>query len=386
VTGSLAPREDFPGLLSYEAYLNTAAIGLAPRPSRDKLLAAIADYFLDPYRRESGTLEELDRASRLLSQLYGFDPARTAYGESTTHMMVRAATALAQQGLIGVTEHDFPGVVVALRSACRRLGCRVRVYPGQPEEALLQALEDGARVLATSSVYWVTGHRLDTGRIARAARKAGAYLVVDAIQHLGGVMVDMQDLEVDAFCAASKKWLLAPHSGLAVCHLSARALQQEPAWYGLNNAQIQDKQAYWADPYKDLESLPPLREDGHRYTAPSGINYMQALALRTTLEYHQELGPQNIHKHILQLARELAETAADAELQPYNEKPQTGIILLRTNQPYHKEAQIAQKLRQEGYAISHRGQAGIHGIRVSIHAYNNTNDIQKLIIKIKQLI
>jgi len=386
VTGSLAPREDFPGLLSYEAYLNTAAIGLAPRPSRDALLAAIADYFLDPYRRESETLEELDRASRLLQQLYGFDPARSAYGESTTHMMVRAATALAGEGLIGVTEHDFPGVIVALRSACRRLGCRVGVYRGQPEEALLQALEEGARVLATSSVYWVTGHRLDTGRIARAARRAGAYLVVDAIQHLGGILVEEDDLEADAFCAASKKWLLAPHSGLAICHLSTRALQAEPAWYGLNNAQIPDKQAYWADPHKDLETLPPLREDAHRYTAPSGINHLQALALRTTLEYHQKLGPQNIHQHILQLARELAETAIDAGLQPHTEKPQTGIILLHTNQPHHKEAQIAQRLRQEGYAISHRGQAGIHGIRVSIHAYNNTNDINKLITRLKQLL
>jgi len=386
LTGPFVSREDFPALLSYRAYLNTAAIGLSPRHARDMLLARVADYFLDSYGWEGRTLEELEAASRLLHDLYGFDPARVAIGESTTHMIVRAATALAGDGVIGLSEHEFPGIVVALRSACRSLGCRVRLYRGAPEEALEEAARDGARVLVGSTVYWVTGHRLDTGRVVAAARRHGAGVVLDAIQQLGGVPVVEGDLEADALCAASKKWLLAPHSGLAVCHLSGRMLEEaEPAWYGLNNADIPDKQAYWASPDKDLEGLPALRGDGHRFTAPSGIQYLQAHALRATLEYLAGLDWPRGYRHVLELARRLADLAVDAGFEPLPEHPAAGIVLVRTGLPHEREAGVARRLRASGIAVSHRGQAGIHGIRASVHVYNSEEDVDLFVEYLRRL-
>ena len=379
--------EDFPGLLSYKAFLDTAAISLAPKTARDTILSAIADYFLDPPAAEGRVLEELERSMMLLGEVFGWDPERIGFGESTTHMIVRVATALAGPGgVIAASNHEFPGIILALRSACRRLGCTVRVYEaGTPEEALLEGLEDGASVLVGSTVYWVTGHRLDTSRIVPKARARGAYTVLDVIQHLGGPMLGEHDLEADALCAASKKWLLAPHSGLAVCHLSGRALGHEPPWYGLNNSDIPDRQAYWADPAKPRQELLPLRSDGHRYTAPSGIQYLHALALRATLEYHARLDRRKVDQHITSLARIIVEEATRAGFETPEPEPGSGIVLIQTGLPFEREAKIAERLRSEGIRISHRGQAGIHGIRASVHIYNNTEDVEKLIRRLKEL-
>lgn len=112
---------------------------------------------------------------------------------------------------------DFPSNVLPWRRLVPDF-VEVREVPfdnHDPETGLEQALDRSVRLLAVSSVRYDSGVRLDLDRLGRAAREAGALLVVDAIQHLGALPLDVADTPVDFVVGGSHKWLLAPE-GLAL--------------------------------------------------------------------------------------------------------------------------------------------------------------------------
>ena len=378
-------RGDFPGLGRYRVYLNTAAVGLVPRPARDALVQRLMVFSEDPLGVESGIVESLRQIEALLEMLYGIPQGEVAWGESTTHMIARIAVAAAGGGTIAVTEHEFPGVVYALRTYCGSVGCRVIIARGEPEEALEEALDGGADVLVASSVFWVTGRRLDVARLAGKARRRGAYLVVDAIQHLGALPADAL-LEADAFCASSKKWLLAPHSGLAFCRVSRRLVESaQPPWAGLNNMNVGDRNLFWLDPGKRLDTLPPLRGDAWRFNAPSGIGYLQVAGLEETLRYLSQIPVEAVYEHIMMLRRHLVELLEDAGIGYYRvpEGLESGIILVETGLPPQGDMSVAKILASRGVSVSARGQAGLHGLRVSLHMYNSLRDVDVFVEELR---
>ena len=61
-----------------------------------------------------------------------------------------------------------------------------------------------------SHVSWATGALLDVAGAVRAARRAGAAVVVDGAQSVGAIPVDVAALGVDAYAFPAHKWLLGP--------------------------------------------------------------------------------------------------------------------------------------------------------------------------------
>ena len=59
------------------------------------------------------------------------------------------------------------------------------------------AIDRRTRALLVSSVGWVTGERLDLASLSQLAEDRGFFLVVDAVQHLGGVSLDCSALRID---------------------------------------------------------------------------------------------------------------------------------------------------------------------------------------------
>ena len=64
------------------------------------------------------------------------------------------------------------------------------------------------RAVVVSSTQWSNGYRIDLPALADACQRAGAWLVVDAIQQAGAVPVATDG--VDFLIAGGHKWLNAP--------------------------------------------------------------------------------------------------------------------------------------------------------------------------------
>lgn len=115
----------------------------------------------------------------------------------------------------------------------------VQVEPGRAADvaAVRDALSRGADGLLCVHVETSTGVRHPVEVLARAARAAGARVLVDGIASAGGERVAVDDMGFDAFVTASQKGFEAP-PGIAVVALGPRgrerlAARREPpqSWY-----------------------------------------------------------------------------------------------------------------------------------------------------------
>lgn len=95
---------------------------------------------------------------------------------------------------------------------------------GDPEAALIAAMDERTRIVAVSSVQFSDGLRLDIRKLGAACDSNKALLCVDAIQQLGVLPVDVEACGVDCLAAGAHKWLMGPEGlGVFYCREQARS-------------------------------------------------------------------------------------------------------------------------------------------------------------------
>lgn len=366
-------------------YLNAASQGLAPDYSIGEAHRALELQATDPDRAAVELWSEVERLRGLVESLYGFPRERVGVGESTSHCLQRMITSLGHVR-IAYPREEFPGVILLLKTHCRRAGCTLAPYEGRPEEALKAAVDDGVEALLVSAVSWVTGYRADLAEITRYAHRRGVIVIVDAVQHFGALILREGEGEADGYASSTRKWLLAPHSNTALCVAGDRLLGGEPASYGLGNASITDWGAYWSNPDKRCDDDLPLRRDGHRYSAPTGLLYNSVVAARASLEYLTRIGIVNVERHISRLREELIEGLGDLGLTlpaaEYGAHRLGGIVSFDAG-GYDVNKRLYSDLTGAGFSVSLRGQDGYSYIRVSPHVYNTSGDVSSFLSKLK---
>lgn len=209
-------RSEFPWTAE-TTYLNNASIG--PLPERTRLV-------LEEFNRKRAAPHQLpDRelfagmaeSRRLAAELIGASPEEIGLTINTGFGLSLAARALPLEAgdIVLTSDREFPANVypwMLLKDSGITLELTPTTASGWPDEdRLLERLRDPrVRVLAISLVQFSNGYTVDLGRLSRATREAGVYLVVDAIQAVGQVPVDLRKTPVDVLACGGQKWLLSP--------------------------------------------------------------------------------------------------------------------------------------------------------------------------------
>jgi selenocysteine lyase/cysteine desulfurase len=166
-----------------------------------------------------------------------------------------------------------------------------------PEDALFSLVDTRTRLITISSVQFSTGLRMNLSRIGEFCKSHGILFCVDAIQSLGAVRCDVQEIKADFVMADGHKWMLGPE-GLAVfyCHPEARSrlhLNQ----YGWH--MIEDMGDF------DLKDW-RIAESGRRFECGSP-NMMGIKALSASLSLLLEAGMEQVERDILKKSEYLFE-------------------------------------------------------------------------------
>jgi cysteine desulfurase / selenocysteine lyase len=297
----------------------------------------------------------------LLGERLGVQPQRILFVGSTTEALNLTARSIVWRSgdRIVVPADEFPSVAYPWAHASHA-GARLVEIPipseSDREARVLDAIGPGTRAVAVSHVHSRTGTVLDIERVGQACQAAGALLVVDGIQAVGAIPVTIGE-EVDVYCAATFKWLIAGF-GLAVLVVSDRALAaMEPA-------------------YRGYENPPPDRN--LRY---SHWNYPVIYALAAALEFLAEISPEVIYRRVAALGGRLADgvgrlgyTVAAAP------GPRAGIVSF---DPHVRDAEaLVTDLAERGIDVAARG--GL--LRVSPHFYNTASDIDRFLGTLEELV
>jgi selenocysteine lyase/cysteine desulfurase len=250
-------------------------------------------------------------------------------------------------------------------------GVEVRRVPsrqGRIEiDDLVAALDTRTRVVSLSFVEFASGFRNDLAAVGALCQERGIRFFVDAIQGLGVLPLDVSRLGIDYLAADGHKWLLGPE-GAGIFWIRRDRVEELHAvgvgWHSVVGA--------WDFSRIDFRLKP------HAGRWESGtLNVGGIVALGASLGLLLEAGIEAVRDRVLALTDHLCERAPAAGWTVWSSRrdaDRSGIVSL-VPPPGRDPAAVVKELRRQGVVVNHR--AG--RLRVSPHAYNTPDEIDRLV-------
>ena len=369
----------FPPRPSGTTFLNAAYMTPKPKASLAALHRTIdrlacpnfgAEDFFDPPERVRG----------LLAQLVGGSPAQysltgaVSFGVSTLvwNLRARAEAIVGQRRRVVGVDGQFPSNVQGWRRL-EDAGFELVLVPGGSgaTESLVNELDERTALVAVEPLSWTDGLRLDLPAVARAAREAGALLVVDVTQSAGVDAPLPDSMPVDVVVGAGYKWLLGPY-GTGFLRLDpALAAKLEPlesSWKNFEGASDFNRLGdYLPGPFSTAASF-----DHGQSSA-----FVRLAGWEPALQSLVDIGLEEVRAHTARFATAVLEGLDPSryEVSPVGAPHQaTHLFRIAPLDPSDFEPG-SRRLAEAGIVVSQR--AG--GWRISPHVYNGSADLQCLI-------
>ncbi len=357
------------------AYLDHAAVAPLPVPARDAVVAWSRG------AAERGDLDwpqwaaAVERTRLLCADMLGAAEDLVAFVPNTTAGICLVAEGFPwQPGDNMVTlANEFPSNLYPWLNLAGR-GVETRLVPVEAEgiepDAILARCDDRTRLISVSWVGYASGWRMDVDGLVNQAHERGILVFLDAIQGLGVFPLDVTATEVDFLAADGHKWMLGPE-GAGIFYLRRENLDLlRPLGIGWNSV-VQGSNF-------DLIDL-NLRPSARRYEGGSQ-NMVGVMALGASLQMLIDAGLNSkesaIAHRVLDITdracRRLQEVGAEIVSRRQWERA-SGIVSFRVTG--HDSMQLRRACLDAGVVLSCRG----GNLRISPHAYNNQEDIERLI-------
>ena len=362
IATAVIPFDEFP-ILEHGLYANHAAIAPWPRLTSQ----AVADFAVEnsetgPEKYNHWLLRETKLRKRLASLVNAVSEDDIALLKNTTEGVCTVAN--------GVDWRHGDNVILPLGEfpsnrlpwlALQSLGVEIREVDirstSEPEQALLEGMDQRTRLLSVSAVQWTDGFRLKLETLGEACQQNGVFFFVDAIQQLGGMQIDVQACHIDFLAADGHKWLLAPE-GIAVFYCREGIREQ-----------LQVSQQGWRmvdEPYQFNRDQWQPSKTAIRFEAGSPNTLGQA-ALFASVGLLQDVGLQQVEANITAnsyaLSNGLAEIPGIELLRAFDPNRVSGIVSFKLADGH--PARLHRALKGAGLSCAVRGDA----IRLSPHFY-----------------
>ena len=233
-----------------------------------------------------------------------------------------------------------------------------------------KSITTDTRVLVTSFVQFATGFRQDLAALGRLCRERSLIFVVDATQGMGVFPIDVVNSGIDFLVFSGYKWAQAGY-GVGGLYVAPRFLNPTSfpvaGWWS-----VRDPEAVVNDRL-DLKETAAALEVGCPHFA--GI-----FALGAALRLFEEIGKLRIEERIHELTDYLHHRLERERFNiasPLKREQQSGITIVEM----HNAPDIVKRLAEKNIIVSARGK----GLRVSVHIFNNFDDIDRLIVGLREL-
>ena len=359
-------REAIPALDGI-TYLNTGAASPAPRPVVEAVTDRVEHHqYVAPAAEGMypALFAAFDDARESVADVLGAAPDEIALTRSTADGINRIATALPWEAgdVVVRTDCEHPAGILPWERLADRHGIETRVVEttrGRLDRDRLTTALDGAALLCLSSITWNYGTRLPIAEAVAMAHDAGARVLVDAVQSPGQTTVDLDAWGADFVVGAGHKWLLGPWGAgfLYVADDATAALDPQHVGYR-SVADPNDLERGFAAGARRLEI-------GTASPAPHA-------GLAAAIECLDSVGFDTIEGRIERLTDRLKQGLdGDALLSP--RAYESGLVTVDVDDP---EATVE---RLASHDIRVRSLPSPDAIRVSVHAFNTAEDVDRLL-------
>lgn len=244
---------------------------------------------------------------------------------------------------------------------------KTNIQCNDPEQALFDNVDNHTRLIAISSVQYADGFQLNLKRIGEFCKKNNILFCVDAIQSIGALQFDVQEIQADFVMADGHKWMLGPE-GLALFYCRSELREeltlQQFGWH-MTDAFIQYDKEEWkpADTARRFECGSP--------------NMLGIHALNASLSVLSEMGMEEVEKQVLENSEFLFGCINEEEelelLTNIDQNRVSGIVTFRHRNVENDK--LFTRLTDNGVMCAQRG----GGIRFSPHFYTSKEKMQQAI-------
>jgi selenocysteine lyase/cysteine desulfurase len=243
----------------------------------------------------------LDRARDTTARLIGASADEVSFTGSTSHSLslIAAGLPVVSGDNLVIYGDDYPSNVYPWL-ALRRHGVEVRKITARslgeidPDDVLAH-VDERTRLVALSSVHYLSGWRIDVETIGKELRQRNVWFCLDAIQSLGAFPTKVR--QVDVLAAGGHKWLLGPcGSGMLYVRKAVRE-QLRPIMLGWHNVACPD--------FVVGEEL--FFPDGPQRFEPGTQNWIGLVGLAAALQLLSKAGVDNVAANLRRKRSRLVE-------------------------------------------------------------------------------
>lgn len=329
------------------------------------------------------TTEMIQESKRRLGKMLNCGSEAIAFGLNSSHMFTLITEGLPlREGENVVLSEDvfisnrFAWQLVEKRGVTLRF---VKSNKGVVTPDDIQAACDkNTRVISLCYVESSTGFRYDMEAIGDFCAENGIILAVDGVQAIGVLNVDIKKAGIDFLVGNDYKWMLN-YCGTGFAFISKKLigiLKQPGAGWMSDDERFNTRK-------KQLK----LRADAGRYEL-GYPNVAGIYALSLVSKKYLELSGEVIEKYVMELIEyiydEVDKISGIYVQNPYPKENRSSIVYIAVSAEMNINKE---KLLKEGIVVD--GQADEKGryiFRVSIHYFNNKNDIDIMLNSIKALL
>jgi selenocysteine lyase/cysteine desulfurase len=318
---------------------------------------------------------EVERLRSLFAGSIGADADEIAVMPSASAAIGAIATALSFDGArsrVVLGEFEFPtSAHVWLAQQVRGASIVWARAQGDtlPPDAYAAVIDERTLIVPATHVCFRNGYRLDIPQIVRLCRERGAYVLLDDYQRSGTGPIDVHALGVDFMVTGALKYLLGP-AGIAFLYvrrdLVARLEPLVTGWFGRVNPFAFDiSRLDWAANARRFEAgTPPVP---NAYAAAAGLELLQSVGFETI---ERQIG------HLVDRFVCGALARGFDVATPLDAARRGPLTVVRVGDA----AALRARLEARDIIASSRG----NGLRVSFHAYNQPQDVDRVLEALEQ--
>lgn len=356
-----AIRAQFPALNNF-TYLNTATYGQTPRSAIAGLGAHLArrdEFACSDFLSWFDDMEELRTDIGRLIGCTANDIAFLPTASAALSLLIAGIDWRAGDRVVTLT-NEFPNNLYypAL------LGDRGVKFVETPWENFWDEIaKPGTRLVALSSVSYITGFRPPLNEIASELDRRNILFYVDGTQSVGALQMNVSSFEPAMMAVDAYKWMLTPN-GAGFVYVNPRVRQWlKPAVIGWRSHHD------WRSVDNLHTGAPVFSTSAEKYEGGM-LPFPLLYTLQEVIRLMREIGPDVIERRVMGLADGLrARLRAMGATVLHEGAP---IIAARFPSGFPEASTMARRLKERGVLVSAR-----HGnLRISPHFYNNESDIE----------
>jgi selenocysteine lyase/cysteine desulfurase len=359
------------------AYFDHAAVAPLSGPARDALSAWSRDLAENGDVHWPAWAGRLEQVRRQAARMIGAPIDELALIRNTTEGIGLVAEGYPWQpgDNVVMLDDEFPSNRIPWQHLDSR-GVETRLVPatGTNDDLarLAAACDARTRIVSVSWVGYASGRRFDVAELASTVHSKGALLFLDAIQGLGVFPLDVREAGVDFLAADGHKWLLGPE-GAGLFYIRSEHLERlRPLGLGWNSV---------VDGYRFSHEERRLKPSASRYEGGSP-NMGGFVALGASLALLAGYGAKALSKRILAVTENACEQLRRCGAVIHGDRtPERASGIVSFDLPGKNPMDVRKKLADLGVVLSCRNGR----LRISPHAYNDDEDIGRLVSAIASL-